>query len=128
MATITCKPCLDHDHEGLTYCGTYHCDCCGTNAIWVDSSEGTEGWYYEGYSNYETWRVALWLQFRSDIFDAMVNFLTSYGGAEPYYAFVAHMLDDIKIIDKARPDSLDGVHLLDEVINVSELEEMMAKI
>ena len=82
---------------------------------------------WEGYTNYETWRVAQWLQYNSEIFDAGYDFLCSYEGEEPYYALVNHLLDT-KVIDIARPESLDGVHLLDEVINVAELEEMMAKL
>lgn len=122
-----CEPCVYENHEGTTFCGVDDCACCGLNAIWIQRDTAPSGPDYEGYANYETWRVALWIQYRSDIFDAVQDFLPSYEGTKPYYDFVQHLLKT-KTIDIARPESLDGVHLLDEDIRVSEIEEMMVKL
>ena len=127
MATKNCWECINNDHIGTLFCGTDDCDCCGLKAIWALRDTDPQYPDYEGYANYETWRVALWVQYHSAIIDALQDFLPSYEGTRPYYDFVDHLLKT-KTIDIARPESLDGVHLLDEVIRVSEIEEMMVKL
>lgn len=68
---------------------------------------------YNGWSNYETWSVALWLQNDPGLYD-MARMYRDHG-----YKSLSHMLTEFS---SATPD---GVKWDDEKLNICELNEMM---
>lgn len=43
---------------------------------------------YNGYANYETWNVALWIGNDYDLYNAACEFMADYDGDEPYVDFI----------------------------------------
>ena len=70
---------------------------------------------YNGWANYETWNVALWLS--ND--EGMYNFARGY--SEHGYKSLAHML-----VELYGPNTPDGVNWQDSTLDVNELNEMLA--
>lgn len=73
---------------------------------------------YNGYTNYETWNIALWLSNDEDLYFAAVNFMKIYDGANPYKAFIESM----HMNDAATPDD---VEYLSDKLNYEELDAVM---
>lgn len=46
---------------------------------------------YNGYKNYQTWNVSLWLFNDECLYYAAIEFMKSYKGARPYAAFIRRM-------------------------------------
>ena len=73
---------------------------------------------YNGYKNYETWNVALWLSNNPILYGLTVNFMKSYKGRKPYKDFV-------KENDFQYCYTLDDVALLSSKLSYSQLNRVM---
>jgi hypothetical protein len=73
---------------------------------------------YNGWANYETWNVALWIQNDEPLYREAYRFMRRYTGDDPYRDFVAAM----EITDQQTPD---GVAYTDRTIDREELDEML---
>ena len=71
---------------------------------------------YNGWTNYETWNVALWLQNDPGFYD-MARMYRHHG-----YKSLSHMLMELI------PTTPDGVKWYDENLNICELNEMMEEL
>lgn len=71
---------------------------------------------YNGWANYETWNVALWLS--ND--EAMYKFARGY--SEHGYKSLSHML--VELYGAVTPD---GVKWQDSTLDVNKLNEMLAE-
>jgi len=73
---------------------------------------------YEGWKNYDTWNVSLWLNNDEPIYRAAVEFMQDYKGKAPYKTFVGESgLSTQKTPDKVRWFSRD--------LDLTELNKMM---
>ena len=71
---------------------------------------------YNGWTNYETWNVALWLGNDEGLYNLARGF------AEHGYKSLSHMLMEFS------PATPDGVKWDDESLNVCELNEMLEEL
>ena len=71
---------------------------------------------YNGWTNYETWNVALWLGNDESLYDL------AKGWAEHGYKSLSHMLIEMA------PATPDGVKWDDSKLNVIELNEMLTEL
>ena len=71
---------------------------------------------YNGWKNYETWNVALWIG--ND--EGLYNWAREW--KEHGYKSFAHQVEEIM------PLTPDGVHWLDSGLDIDELNEMMAEL
>jgi hypothetical protein len=46
---------------------------------------------YNGWKNYQTWNVALWIGNDESLYRCAVDFLRQYKGRTPYTAFIRYM-------------------------------------
>lgn len=68
---------------------------------------------YNGWTNYETWNVALWIQNDEGLYHLAQEWV------EHGYKSLSHMLMEFS------PTTPDGVKWNDENLNICELNEMM---
>lgn len=73
---------------------------------------------YNGYSNYETWNVALWLNNDEDLYFTALNFIRTYTGTNPYKAF-------IECIGMRHAATPDDVSYMSDKLNYAELDTVM---
>ncbi len=89
---------------------------------------------YQGWKNYETWNVALYIDNERSIYDKSVKFMSSYKGKTPYVDFIKSAglsgkktPDDVKWsdpkIDTAELDSKLNEYLTDGTIKNSSKSE-----
>ena len=71
---------------------------------------------YNGWTNYETWNVSLWLQNDEGLYD-MAKGYRHHG-----YKSLSHMLMELS------PETPDGVKWNDDNLNVCELNEMLEEL
>ena len=71
---------------------------------------------YNGWANYQTWNVALWIQNEEGIYQ------WAEGYREHGYKSFAHMIEEVL------PLTPDGVSWKDPSLNIEELDEMMAEL
>ena len=73
---------------------------------------------YEGWKNYNTWNIALWINNDYALYLSACIFMKAYTGAKPYRDWV-HIagLDDSQ--------TKDGCKWIDNSLAYSELNEMM---
>jgi len=71
---------------------------------------------YNGWTNYETWNVSLWLGNDEGLYNLARGF------AEHGYNSLSHMLMELS------PATPDGVKWNDDNLNVDELNEMLAEL
>jgi len=71
---------------------------------------------YNGWSNYETWNVALWLQNDEGLYE-MARMYKEHG-----YKSLSHFLIEMC------PSTLDGVKWDDENLNICELNDMLEEL
>ena len=75
---------------------------------------------YNGWANYETWNVALWMQNNQFLYNTAVACVEYKSDDEtPYTKFIRNMHNVDKICTN------DGVKWDDELINQDEINEMM---
>jgi hypothetical protein len=75
---------------------------------------------YNGWANYETWNVSLWMQNNQFLYNTAVACVEYKEENElPYDKFIRCMMNCDKIATS------DGVHWDDENINHDEINEMM---
>jgi hypothetical protein len=76
---------------------------------------------YNGYKNYETWNVSLWINNNEPLYRLAVSFMNSYKGRRPYLDFIAaeHMSLD---------RTPDGVWYADKQLSLRELNSMMREV
>ena len=71
---------------------------------------------YNGWANYATWNVALWLGNHEGMYNLARTF------AEHGYKSLAHFLEE-----SYGPNTPDGVNWKDSTLDVNELNEMLAE-
>lgn len=72
---------------------------------------------YNGWKNYETWNVWLWLTNDRPLYEAMLNYVEQYGDQVSYHGFLTHA--------GFTPDQKtpDDVKWWDENLDIQELDE-----
>lgn len=73
---------------------------------------------YEGWKNYETWNVALWVNNEYPLYLSATLFMKAYSGAMPYR-------DWVKIAGLGDKKTPDGCNYISKRLSYSELNEMM---
>lgn len=73
---------------------------------------------YEGWKNYETWNVALWVNNEYPLYLSASMFMKVYHGASPYREWV-------KIAGLQEKQTPDGCNYLSNKLAYAELNEMM---
>lgn len=77
---------------------------------------------YNGWKNYETWNIALWINNDYGLYTAARNFMQAYKGRKPYKDFVAEMFG---YYPKRTPD---GVRYMNDVLDYRALNSMMVEL
>lgn len=73
---------------------------------------------YNGYKNYNTWNVALWISNDYNLYKSAVKFMNSFKGQAPYKNFINFMgLENSK--------TFDGVNFIDASLGYRELNSFM---
>lgn len=73
---------------------------------------------YNGWTNYETWNVALWLENTEDLYAQMVTFMSRYNGDNPYEDF-------IKEAGLVNTETGDEVSYSHPDLDIEALDEML---
>lgn len=73
---------------------------------------------YEGWKNYATWNVSLWLNNDEPIYRGAVDFMKDYKGRAPYKAFMA----DSGLMSQKTPDRINW---MSAQLDYVELNKMM---
>ena len=86
----------------------------------MNETQMTETQTYNGWANYETWNVSLWMQNRQFLYNTAVACVEYKADNEmPYTKFIRNMHN----IDELTTN--DGVSWDDELVNQDEINEMM---
>jgi hypothetical protein len=75
---------------------------------------------YNGWSNYETWNVALWIDSEEKLNRLAVRFMSTPRPREPYWEFT-------EFAKLAETTTADGVDWRGENLDYEELDEMMQR-
>lgn len=73
---------------------------------------------FNGWANYQTWNVALWIENKQFLYMQAVKFMENYKWENPYK-------DYIKYVHLGNQKTLDGVKWKDEKLDYNELNELM---
>jgi hypothetical protein len=73
---------------------------------------------YEGWKNYATWNVALWINNEYGIYLGAVEFMKDYKGKHPYKDFIA----DCGLDNQRTPDKIQW---FSKQLDLKALNEMM---
>lgn len=73
---------------------------------------------YNGWTNYDTWNVALWIGNDEGLYSYAVDFMRSYYGATPYRDFSDQLMEHSKATG-------DDVSWKSGDLDMDELDEMM---
>lgn len=73
---------------------------------------------YEGWANYETWNVALWLTNDDPLYRELVRYAHGHIGERPYVDFIWHTTRE----GNATPD---GVLWLDSALDLDALDNLI---
>lgn len=76
---------------------------------------------YNGWTNYATWNVALWICNDYGLYSAARDFMRGYYHGEPYRDF-------INAYESGNDFTPDSVHWLDSELDYSELDETMREL
>lgn len=77
---------------------------------------------YEGWKNYETWNVALWINNDYILYTAATSFMKIYkGGRAPYSNF-------IHSIGLTNAETADGIEWMSKKLSLNELNQMMREL
>jgi len=76
---------------------------------------------YEGWTNYATWNVALWLNNEQPYYQAAVDFMKDYKGKQPYKDFIM----DCGLDTQRTPDKIKWIS---GELNYKELNDMMREL
>ena len=71
-----------------------------------------------GWKNYQTWNVVLWIDNDEDLYMAARDFMEEYKGSNPYRAFIQRM-------GMTRGRTPDNVKWLSSFIDKNEVNEYM---
>lgn len=74
---------------------------------------------YNGWKNYETWNVALWIGNEEPLYRDAVRFMRDYKGRSPYSDFVS------RFSQKATPD---GIPWLSRKVSLREMNGFMREL
>ena len=81
----------------------------------------TETKGYNGYKNYQTWNVVLWLDNDETLYTAARDFMEKYKGSNPYRTFIQRM-------EMTHSRTPDNVKWLSSLINKKEVNEYMEEL
>lgn len=73
---------------------------------------------FNGWANYQTWNIALWIENEQFLYTQAVNFMRSYKGTNPYK-------DYIKSMNLSNQKTRDGIKWNDSTLDYNELNELM---
>ena len=73
---------------------------------------------YEGWKNYETWNVALYINNEYPLYLSATLFMKAYSGAMPYR-------DWVKVAGLTDKQTPDGCNYISKQLSYAELNEMM---
>lgn len=76
---------------------------------------------YNGWRNYNTWNVALWISNDYGLYKTAIDFIKNYRGRKPYKDF-------IKYLGLEREKTSDGVRWMDNSLDYRELNGFMREI
>jgi hypothetical protein len=74
---------------------------------------------YEGWKNYETWNVALWINNEESFYNLALGFMSTYKGFKPYMAFTTRNRMRLGIT------TTDRVNWHNRTLDYEALDEMM---
>ena len=77
---------------------------------------------YNGWTNYETWNVALWIGNDEGLYREAVSFMRRYTGSTPYRDFV------LDCISECSTSTGDKIPWDDESLDLDELDSMMREL
>ena len=75
---------------------------------------------FQGWKNYETWNVALYINNERNIYEAAKEFMKKYKGRSPYIDFTYNNIYFYK-----HPKTPDGVRWNSNKLSRTELNEML---
>lgn len=73
---------------------------------------------YNGWRNWSTWNVSLWIQNDEGLYRAACNFMQTYKGRRPYSSFIRYM-------GMENDRTPDRIKWLSTRLDYKELNEMM---
>lgn len=82
---------------------------------------------YNGYKNYATWNVALWISNDEGLYNAARDFMFAYKGRKPYRDFISTFVDIIEIDfwGSKTTKTPDGINWLSSTLDYCDLNAMM---
>lgn len=80
---------------------------------------------YNGWKNYETWNVVLWINNREDLYVSARDFMARYKGRRPYKDWILYMWSGDRVLPYCTPD---GVMYYDSALSYRELNSMMREL
>lgn len=88
-----------------------------------NQTTATQSQTYNGWANYETWNVSLWIQNNQFLYNTAIACVEYVSDDEtPYEKFIRNMHNGDS------PTTNDGVSWDDELVNHDEINEMMLEI
>jgi len=79
---------------------------------------------YEGWKNYETWNVALWINNDFALYTSATKFMKSYKGRSPYSDWIRHA----RLQGKRLILTGDEIEFLSKKLSLRELNQMMREL
>ena len=76
---------------------------------------------YNGWENYETWNISLWINNDEPFYRNAVEFMEQYKGARPYQDFIEYL-------GMGNDETPDGVEYFNVMVDYGELNEMMKEL
>ncbi|WP_019139258.1 DUF7249 family protein [Peptoniphilus timonensis] len=73
---------------------------------------------YNGYKNYNTWNIALWISNNYNLYNLAVDFMNNFKGQAPYKKF-------IEFLELSNSKTPDNVKYIDNKLSYRELNSFM---